>query len=262
MKNLYLSLAVCAIVCINYSCSAYQFATLQSNLEQPFSDGFIFENDTIQLHYDFNGLNCPLNLSVYNKTSEPIHINWDQSSLIINGETLPLNPQTAVFNTEYSESSVEHDYISYTDGVSSGSIVNNDRTGFIPPQAVLRLNSINVCTGFLNTNLGTTENSRTLVESNGQSYTVKASDFTKENSPLYFRCFISYSGNKKDNWHFIDSDFWVTSIYQTTDTQLPRKANRFYLSKSTGVGEVVGLAALTGLAIIAIDNNDFGDEEL
>lgn len=260
MKNLYLNLIFVFSVYLFSSCSSYQFATLNSNLEQPFSDGFIYENDTIQLHYAFNGPNCPLHLSIYNKLEQPIYIDWNRSSLIINGETFPINPETAVFSAEYSEISTEFHNNTYTDGSSVGSIMNNDRSGFIPPQSLLKLDNVTVCSGFLNTNMGSKEERRTLKAANGQSYDVKAYDFSKENSPLLFRSYVSYKANTKDDWKFIDSNFWVTSIYQTLDTRLPEKANQFYVSKSTGVGEVVGLAALTGLVIIAVDNNDFDEE--
>ncbi|MCT4588242.1 MAG: hypothetical protein N4A71_10500 [Carboxylicivirga sp.] len=261
MKKLYLNLAILFSIVLFSSCSSYQFATLKSDLEQPFSDGFIYENDTIQLHYAFNGLNCPLQLSIYNKLNQPIYIDYNRSSLIINGETFPLNPETSSINVNYSETETELNHHSYTDGHSSGSITHNDRRGFIPPQSLLKLDNVNICNGFMETKLGSGDDQRTLVAENGQSYNVKAYDFTRENSPLLFRSFVSYKANSKEDWKYIDSNFWVSSIYQTVDTRLPAKANQFFVSRSTGVGEVVGLAALTGLAIIAIDSTDIEEDD-
>ncbi len=236
------------------SCSSYQFATLNSSLEQPFADGFIYENDTLQLHYSFEGMNCPLKFSIYNKLDVPLQINWDQSSLVVNGEAFPINPAVATFKTSYSETSTEVYFNTYTSGSSSGTITNNDRSGFVPPKASLRLSDVTICSSFLETRNADKGEKRKIVAANGQSYEVKAFDFSKETSPLYFRCFVSYSVDQSEEKRYIDSDFWVTSIYQTANSQLPSRADRFYLSKSTGVGTVVGVAALTGLAIIAIDS--------
>ncbi len=260
MKNYYLVSVLTCVVVLFSSCSSYQFATLNSSLEQPFADGFIFENDTLQLHYVFEGPNCPLNLNVYNKLDVPLRINWDQSSLIVNGESFPIKPSVATFNTEYSEVSTELYYNTYSDGSSSGTIVNNDRSGFVPPKASMRLSDINICTKFLDTNNANKSEKRTIVAANGKVYNVNAFEFNKETSPLYFRCFVSYSVEQSKEIKYIDNDFWVTSIYKTLDTQMPTQANCFYVSKSTGFAAVVGVAALTGLAIVAIDNYDVEED--
>lgn len=261
MKNQYLFPVITFVAVLFSSCSSYQFATLNSSLEQPFADGFIFENDTLQLHYVFDGPNCPLDFNIYNKLDVPIRINLDQSSLIVNGESTPVNPSVTSINTEYSETSTDLYYNTYTIGNTYGVIVNNERSGFIPPKASIRLSDVNVCTRFLNTKSAIKSEKRTVVDANGKSYEVKAYDFTKETSPLYFRCFVSYSVEESKERNYIDNDFWVTSIYQTLDSQLPAQADRFYLTKSTGFSTVVGVAALTGLAIIAIDNYEPDQDE-
>ncbi|MBS2210061.1 hypothetical protein KEM09_01525 [Carboxylicivirga mesophila] len=262
MKKLNLLPIVVLTVLIATSCSSYQFATLNSSLEQPFADGFIFENDTLQLHYSFEGLNCPLNINVYNKLDVPINIYWNQSSLIVNGATYPINPSVATFSTDYSETSTELYYSTYTNGTSSGTITNNDRSGFVPPKASLRLNDLNVCTKFLNTKNAAKAEKRNIVAANGLNYEVKAFDFNKASTPLFFRCFISYGDAQSGEKKYIDNEFWVTSVYQIVDSRLPARADQFYLKKSTGVSTVVGVAALTGLAIIAIDNYDPNEEAL
>ncbi|WP_439182906.1 hypothetical protein [Carboxylicivirga taeanensis] len=260
MKNISLLWVLAATICCLTSCSSYQFATLNSSLEQPFSDGFIYEDDSIQLHYAFNGPNCPLYLTIYNKLEVPVRIHWDQSSMVVDGATFPLNPSVATFDANYSEVSINGDYSTYTNGSGSGSVVNNDRSGFIPPKASLRISNVTICSQFLDTGQAIKYERRNFVADNGKSYQVKAYDFSKEVSPLYFRCFVSYSVDPSDQLRYVDNDFWVTSIYKLVDYQLPERANQFYLTKSTGVGTAVGVAALAGLTIIAIDNYSVEEE--
>ncbi|HNC30155.1 MAG TPA: hypothetical protein PKX08_09130, partial [Cyclobacteriaceae bacterium] len=70
--------ALC-IVCTG--CSTYQYVTVSSPLKT--QNEFIAENDTVKISYDFSGEQGPVKISIYNKLSTPLYVDWSKSALII-----------------------------------------------------------------------------------------------------------------------------------------------------------------------------------
>jgi hypothetical protein len=80
------------------SCSRYQYMTLNSSqLTKNDQHQLVFENDTIRLTYDFNGANGPISVNVYNKTNQPLYVNWKKSALIRNEHALSYYDKDAYF---------------------------------------------------------------------------------------------------------------------------------------------------------------------
>jgi len=80
------------------SCSRYQYMTLNSSqLSKNDQHQLVFENDTIRLTYDFSGSNGPISVNVYNKTSQPLYVNWKKSALIRNEHALSYYDKNAYF---------------------------------------------------------------------------------------------------------------------------------------------------------------------
>src|ERR1700744_5157672 len=79
-------------------CSSYQYMTVDSSeLKKNAHRQLTWENDTLKLIYDFNGYGGPIRLYVYNKTSQPLYVNWKKSALIRNRYSIGLfNPNVAV----------------------------------------------------------------------------------------------------------------------------------------------------------------------
>ena len=80
------------------SCSRYQYMTLNSSqLNKNDQNQFVFENDTIRLTYDFSGSDGPISVNVYNKTNQPLYVNWKKSALIRNEHALSYFDKNAYF---------------------------------------------------------------------------------------------------------------------------------------------------------------------
>ncbi|MBS2097439.1 hypothetical protein [Carboxylicivirga linearis] len=248
MKNLAPIIIACLFVISFSSCTSYQIITLESTLNKPSSDGFIYEDDTVSVLYTFNGANAPLDVNIYNKLNTPLYINWNQSSVIINGQSFPLNPTQSKVNIEYSEVSTEYIYNSYTQGSGDGTIYHSDRSGFIPPQSNITIQGMNIWNSFLSPNDAISENK--VIKANGSKITEYTYDL--QSSPLDFRCYLTYSDCPEETWKSLDHQFWIESYYKCIDCKLPTTGNTFYLSKTTGAGTAVGAAALIGLTVIAI----------
>lgn len=80
------------------SCSRYQYMTLSSTqLSKNDQHQLVFENDTIRLTYDFNGADGPISVNVYNKTDQPLYVNWKKSAMIRNEHALSYYDKNAYF---------------------------------------------------------------------------------------------------------------------------------------------------------------------
>lgn len=74
-------------------CSRYQYVTLSSpssNMLKDSSRSFVFENDTLQVVYNFNGRWGKIQMLLRNKSSEPMVVDWTRSALIHQGRSYDL----------------------------------------------------------------------------------------------------------------------------------------------------------------------------
>ena len=65
-------------------CNRYQYMYVSSHLDQNEKKEFILENDTVQIKYSFTGENFPLTITLYNKLSQPIYIDLERSTVVMN----------------------------------------------------------------------------------------------------------------------------------------------------------------------------------
>lgn len=65
-------------------CSKYQFISMASHLPQGDNKEFVYENDTALIKYTFPGENLYLTLTIYNKTNQPLYIDIDRSTIVVN----------------------------------------------------------------------------------------------------------------------------------------------------------------------------------
>jgi len=48
--------------------------------------GWVFENDSVRINYNFNELGGIMSFSLFNKLDKPVYLDWKNSSFIYNGE--------------------------------------------------------------------------------------------------------------------------------------------------------------------------------
>lgn len=257
MKSHHLNLWLVFLIALSTSCTSYQFATLKSELPQTSHEGFLYQNDTLEVLYSFNGLNCPVSLNIHNKLNTPILINWSQSAVVINGESYNINPNRSHINTDYSETTVKYNKaFEHTTGSMQSTVTKDDQSGFIPPKSQLYISDFSVISKFLPTESASSESKASVFSDTNQMYQVKSYNFKKEQTPLKFRCFLTYSDANNNNPNRIDHQFWVSSIYKTTGMRLKAKPDRFYVSKASGVGTALGVATVATLVVVGLNHTD------
>jgi len=234
------------------SCQTYQYLSLTgTNIAQDSSHQFVAENDTLLLQYNFNGHNGPVKITVYNKTSMPIYIDWKKSAIIYGDKAYSYYSPDMQLNGTTSNVGYRYNYnLNSTGGTMEGTIKAQEGIEFIPPYSMKEQSKMYVINGYLKDIPEETMTKKYLWPDRKDIPKMKTIDFTSENSPVHIRSYLTFSTN--DQEFSMEHQFYVSQIFQgmvspSALTPVQGKGNYFYSSKSTGVGAVVGVGILVGL---------------
>ncbi len=237
------------------SCKNYVqvIKTSGSNTEL-FENLYVFENDTLKITYSFWYEKGLMSFSIYNKLDKPIYIDWKKTSYIDNGVKLNYWRDEAITNTLFHSYiysgpglnpylSSKSNTISDINGFSVSNSFKPERITFIPPKSSYYRSSFYIYPKEY-FNLKTNSEFEVLERNDDKSKKTKVyfNRFTKENSPILFRNFYTFSLNEKfDTEFFVDNEFWLSEIlemdkrhfeYQILDNSIP--GGNFYLKDSNG----------------------------
>jgi len=231
------------------SCSKYQYYNLVSdNVPKNQEKLFVDQNDACDITYDFSGENGPIRITVYNKSTKPLEINWEKSALIF-GQT----SMSFFVREEKTGDEIKQDNISISQIVNA---IFSSPTAieFIPPQSSTTKQNffINKKPLKLDRYVSTKETIRTKYSRKK----LKRYQFSSANPPFFFRIYLTL---QKDNNSFaVDHSFYVTDIIETRagpDNFGLDGGDRFYLKGYTHFGNisaVVGAICITALLIAAL----------
>jgi hypothetical protein len=163
---------------------------------------YVFENDTIQIAYDLWYPRGSMHFSIYNKLNIPIFIDWKNSALIINGNTINYwkdrTSTEAVTSGSYGRG--------YYGGYSKGEMIHDDRLSVIPAHA--HINKVST------------------------KKFIDAKFPTQVDLHTHIRNYIAYSTYEDfHNENFADCDFEIIEIIKTTQHKYKRykDARSFYI---------------------------------
>ena len=237
------------------SCQSYQYLSIDSkSIQKDASDQFVMENDTMLLQYNFNGYNGPVKVTVYNKTSKPLYIDWKKSAIIIEDRAYSYySPNQQLSGTT---TSVEYRYgynLNSTAGTIDAIIKGQEGIDFIPPNSRKEQSSLYVIKGFVKDIPEQSLEKRYLWPERKELPKMKTVDFSEENSPIHLRSYLTFLTN--ENEFSIEHQFYISQVFQSmmrpsSLTPVQDKGNIFYSSRSTGVGAVVGVGIITGLVVM------------
>jgi hypothetical protein len=234
-------------------CSVYQHVTLKSNLQQNNMLGYLIENDSIAVVYSFNGQNGPIHIELSNKSDRPFYVDWQKSALITNGQSNSLWKDEAIISANSTEYKVlpESEIVSSTSSIN-GIIEKRDKKTFVPPHSSVSVNSYVLQSKFF-TNPAQKSEKVTFYTAEGKTSARKFS-FSKEDSPLNFRIFLSISRDDSfENPFQFDNSFWVSDYCETPVSPKALSVtpeNQFYIRKVTGVGRTLFAASLVGILVV------------
>lgn len=217
-RSIYLMLFVNLILLAG--CSRYQYMYVSSHLDQNDKKEFIVENDTVQIKYSFTGENFPLTITLYNKLRQPIYIDLERSTVVMN-------------NMQIAGPFYRENQISFVAPLSFATLYSNTLKDQ-PIELNPKDSSIHEVTQI---NLG------------------KIYSFDEVTTPINFRIILALTVNDDYSYPtFFDYSFWVSDILQTTagPKSMPDKpSNQFFIRKTTGYGVMSGWVGVIGLLLLA-----------
>lgn len=198
-----------------YGCNKHQFVFIEGQPDPATQNGFVTENDSLEILYNFSGDNIPVSIKVTNKSEKPVYIDWKKSVAIIDGKKYEYwNDNSQI---ELSGNSFPIDYTIYTQ--TDGTILKDERVTYIPPRSYIETTRV-----FLQydrfVNLPESNMKRIKIQSEILPVKVRHYNFSEENSPLIFRSILAISSKETFTEEtFFESTFWVSDIVES-----PRKS--------------------------------------
>lgn len=217
----YLLFVLPALVGFISSCSStYYYSTLSSNDEGISRDSlgsFVFNTDTIQVIYSFQGHDGPIQISVHNKLNRPMYIDWSRSAIIINDVATSYaekeaNPADQVIGSEALP------YSSSSKTTTLGYMYNPSYVSFVPPMRKIQhcsLSLSNLSFGYINKK----EYENGVVRNaHNRDVKIKTLSFSEENTPLFFESYLTIS-LENGSTYTITQSFYIANLIQTKKLQ-------------------------------------------
>jgi len=224
MNKLLFSLALCIIFS---SCSTYYVSKLNSlDLSKDEETGtFTFENDSIQISYNFFGENAPITINVFNKLNEPLYIDWQRSALIVGdqatsylGDNLEINGNSTSSGASYPT------FYDWRGSTSSGSFSGTAKIPrgltFIPPKAKVTKTQLKLANLFYENIADSSYQAVELATFDGSTQRIKIRNYTANNTPLSFRSYLTFYLLNQDTQEAKDivfeQHFYVNQVSKLT----------------------------------------------
>lgn len=275
MKKLVIFAGIMAMLSTLGACTSYYYSTLSSSdpgaLKNQEGD-FVTENDSVLISYSFYGENAPVSITIYNKTDEPLFVDWQRSALIIDDvatsyyqETAPLQGRTEAdtYGGTYSWSKRSEQTWGSTGGTFSGEVALPKGVTFIPPRSKVEATPLHLA-NFDFDKIPKEEYVRMPVaKQNAEVVNVRVRKYTEEESPLRFRSYLTLytAGKGKDDKKYTayDHSFYLSELVKAGSMRPDNwKAARqqsgdfFYVRNTKGqeAGITVGVIAIGAAGIV------------
>ncbi|RYZ61094.1 MAG: hypothetical protein EOO14_05895 [Chitinophagaceae bacterium] len=220
------------------SCSQYQYLTI-SGVNVPKNDqhALVSENDTLRAEYFFVPNEGVVSIRLYNKTANPLEINWRKSALIINGKPTSYFDNKQIINGQVQSSSWQLGRRSSAAGDLSGEIQGSEQTQFIPPQSYIESRPLKLSLSPVQALPA--ERGEEKVFRYGDQNTVKYKRFPfgPDNTPTKFRSYLTFLiGKSGATQEFsVEHQFYVSEVWKSAsgpqyfDIALLNRFDRFVL---------------------------------
>ncbi|CAN5452600.1 hypothetical protein BH09BAC4_BH09BAC4_19470 [soil metagenome] len=191
-----------------------QLVTLRgSNVKSVADEGLVLDNDTLTIRYNFASERGQMHLTLINKLSQPLYVDWKRSSFIIGQDKVDYWQDVADVNL--TGSSYSSGYSRYSIGNLNGVISKENQVGFIPPQTKLEKRQFVVLpSGNLQlTGPYTVEQEEAKSVARKKTIAVNTYAYSIDQSPLTFRNYLTLSTDKDFRTEFhIDTKFWASDV--------------------------------------------------
>ena len=208
------------------SCTSYNYITMDSS-ELPLdrSKAFLWETDTITIAYQFAGEGGQMTVTVFNKSNQPLFVNWKKSAVIRDGMMVSLYNRNVTVNGAMSmTTSIYSAGTGQTSGYSQYSATFDVPEGidFIPPQSGLSKTVVNLQAINVNSfGVPLSVEKEKAVGADGMVTKVRRVYYADEYSPFRFKTYLTLGlGKNAENEFSVQHSFYVKEVIESTTNPL------------------------------------------
>jgi hypothetical protein len=222
MKKFLLAVAICLLL---FGCKSYvQVFNTKSLIKIDNEGSYVYENDSLKITYSFWQEKGIMSFTIYNKSNKPLYIDWKKSSFINNSVKLNYwideekTKAISVYGTYFYDGPLlKPGYpLINTGGASISSTMKEERITFIPPESNYYRSQFYIfpITAFTMDTKSAFDEVPRKDKPKKRTKVFKAT-FTKENSPLVFRNFLTFSFYENfDAEFYVDNEFFIQQILE------------------------------------------------
>jgi hypothetical protein len=203
------------------SCSTYQYVTLDSG-DMPKNERkeLLWENDMMRVAYKFSNEGGFMTIAVFNKTSQPIYVNWKKSALIEDGRAISLFDRTVIVSGAIAADSYQVNQ-NQSVGLSlfSASFDLPEGIDFLPPLSGLSKTPVNMYqTGSSNSLIPLDVPKERIKIADGTITKFRRIDYTGETSPLKFKIYLTLALGQSSSAEFsVQHSLYAKEVIQTNE---------------------------------------------
>jgi len=209
---------------------------------------FIMENDTVRISYSFNGKNAPVLIGIYNKSNEPLYIDWQKSVLVINDVATSYMEQNVALSGSIEKITVNQINNLYTLDVDpkltfgnfSGTATLPQNISFVAPKSKIEYCKLK----FNNLDFNRIKDSEfaksKMTDKNHLITNIKTKEFDETNSPLKFRSYLTLYVGSQFNAVGLDQSFYLSNLIKSGSlnpyelpNELAERKDMFYIGGDT-----------------------------
>lgn len=234
------------------SCSStYFFSTLDTSneyVEKVENGDFLLETDSLWIAYCFKGENAPIQITAFNKTDEPLYVDWNRSALIIDNMAMTYAGEKLNYSEEWFDS----------ESVARRNVSVSDNTTFIPPNSMISEIPFYLSPNFEQINKKEYKDSY-IGSKHNQLLPVKMIDFDENNTPLKFRSYLTIYAKPEKPMVFTQ-DFYLKNLVRTSEANpndlvnnMAERGDFFYTIKpanNSALYTTLTIIGVTGLVIV------------
>lgn len=171
---------------------------------------FVIEGDSLDITYDFYGENAPIRVGVYNRMSKPVYIDWRQSGVVIDEQTVTYRTSLENFRGGITKSGDFSRYLNDPDGFETVRPYVKQNT------QVLELTNFN----FRDIPDSRFREMRTQADLFGANREYKCIKYDEDNSPIYIFTFLTIYEKADDmtNPLIFEAGFYLSELINGEST--------------------------------------------
>lgn len=255
------SLIIIVFVFLLSSCrSTYFYSTLSSPdepVEKVDNGDFLFETDSLWIAYCFKGEGAPMQITVFNKSDQPLYIDWSKSALIIDNTAITYGGEKLEINGEWDAALLEN---ASAEGSFDGTVSLPKDVSFIPPQSMISEIPVNLNPSFDHIDKKKYKDIQ-FVDKKGFAQSAKRLDFEQNDTPLAFKSYLTLYYDPSQLMAY-EQDFYLSSLIRTSSISpgnmpdnLTDRGDLFTVVKpanNSAFYTTLGIVGITGLVVVGV----------